>query len=87
MAEPRPAGPVRVTLVGKPDCHLCEDAETVVRAVCEELGVGWQKRSISEDPELAEAYWEKIPVVLVDGVGHDYWRIDPVRLRRALTGS
>lgn len=75
---------VRVTLVGKPDCHLCEDAEAVVRAVCGELDVGWEKRSITEDAELAEEYWEKIPVVLVDGVGHDYWRIDPVRLRAAL---
>ncbi len=75
----------RVVLIGKPECHLCEDAEAVVRAVCDELGVGWEQRSILDDPELADAYWEKIPVVLVDGRSHDYWRIDPDRLRRALS--
>lgn len=76
--------PPRVRLVGKPDCHLCEDAEAVVSAVCAELGVGWDRVSITEDPALADAYWELIPVVLVDGVRHDYWRIDPQRLRTAL---
>lgn len=75
----------RVTLVGKPDCHLCEDAEAVVREVCGELGVAWEQRSITEDPALADAYWELIPVVLVDGVRHDYYRVDPARLRSALT--
>ncbi|HET8971404.1 MAG TPA: glutaredoxin family protein [Candidatus Nanopelagicales bacterium] len=77
--------PVRVRLVGKPDCHLCEDAETVVAAVCTELGIGWDRVSITADPALADAYWELIPVVLVDGVRHDYWQIDPQRLRTALT--
>lgn len=77
-------GEVRVTLVGKPDCHLCDDAEAVVRSVCAELGVGWERLSTADDPGLAALYWEKVPVVLVDGVGHDYWRIDPVRLRAAL---
>lgn len=88
MTEPaRVTAPVRVTLIGKPDCHLCEDAEAVVRAVCADLGVGWEKRSITEDPMLADEYWEKIPVVLVDGVSHDYWRIDPTRLRTALAAE
>lgn len=82
-ARTAPAG-ARVTLVGKPDCHLCEDAEQVVAAVCADLGVGWERVSITDDPTLADAYWELIPVVLVDGVRHDYWRIDPVRLRAAL---
>ncbi len=78
---------MRVTLVGKPDCHLCEDAETVVREVCAELDVGWERRCITEDPALADAYWELIPVVLVDGVRHDFYRVDPVRLRAVLTAG
>ena len=79
------ADPVRVTLVGKPDCHLCHDAEAVVAGVCAELGVAWRAVSITDDPELADRYWELVPVVLVDGVQHDYWRVDPDRLRAALT--
>lgn len=74
----------RVTLIGKPDCHLCEDARAVVAAVCAETGEEFVERSILDDPELADLYWEQIPVTLVDGVQHDYWRVDADRLRAAL---
>lgn len=74
----------RVTLIGKPDCHLCEDARAVVAAVCAETGESFEERSILADPELADLYWEQIPVTLVDGVQHDYWRVDADRLRAAL---
>ena len=74
----------RVTLVGKPDCHLCEAAREVVAAVCAETGDTFVERSILDDPELADLYWEQIPVTLVDGTLHDFWRVDADRLRAAL---
>ena len=74
----------RVTLVGKPDCHLCEAAREVVAAVCAETGDTFVERSILDDPELADLYWEQIPVTLVDGTQHDFWRVDAARLRTAL---
>jgi glutaredoxin len=74
----------RVVLLGKPGCHLCETARDVVSAVTAELGVDWQELSILDDPELYDRYWEQIPVVLVDGRPHDYWRVDERRLRQAL---
>jgi hypothetical protein len=74
----------RVTLVGKPDCHLCDDARAVIAAVCAETGEAYVELSILDDPELADQYWEQIPVTLVDGVQHDFWRVDPARLRAAL---
>jgi Glutaredoxin-like domain (DUF836) len=78
------APPPRITLIGKPGCHLCDDARVVIAKVAAELGVGWQELSIAEDPALAEEYWEQIPVTLVDGRQHDYWRVDEARLRQAL---
>jgi hypothetical protein len=75
----------RVTLVGKPGCHLCDDARAVISAVCVEMDEEFVERSIYDDPELADQYWEQIPVTLVDGVQHDFWRVDPDRLRNALT--
>ena len=78
--------PPRITLIGKPGCHLCDAAREVVVRVAEDTGAGWQERSILDDPALAERYWEQIPVVLVDGVQHDFWRVDENRLRRALAG-
>ena len=76
----------RVTLVGKPDCHLCDEARAVVAAVCAETGEAYVELSILDDPELADQYWEQIPVTLVDGAQHDFWHVDEARLRAALTG-
>lgn len=75
-----------VTLIGKPGCHLCDDAQSVVEKVCAEVGASWEKKDITEDEELHRAYWEQIPVVLVDGEQHTFWRVDEDRLRRELAG-
>jgi glutaredoxin len=75
----------RVTLYSKPGCHLCDDARAVVERVCAELGERFEEHSILDDPALLERYGEEIPVTLVDGRQHDFWRVDPVRLRAALT--
>ncbi|MEV1010164.1 glutaredoxin family protein [Streptomyces sp. NPDC049881] len=73
-----------VTLIGRPGCHLCDDARAVVEAVCAETGAAWEEKDITADEELHRLYWEQIPVVLVDGEQHDFWRVDAGRLRRAL---
>jgi glutaredoxin len=85
VAATGPEHHARITLVGKPGCHLCDDARAVVSRVAEDLGVTWEEWSISDDPALAEEYWEQIPVTFVDGRQHDYWRVDEARLRAALT--
>jgi hypothetical protein len=74
----------RVRLLTKPGCHLCDEARTVVAAVCADLAEDFDEFDISIDPELAARYGEQIPVTLVDGVQHDFWRVDPQRLRAAL---
>jgi glutaredoxin len=76
----------RVTLYGKPGCHLCDDARAVVEAVCEELGQSFEEVSILDDPALVERFGEEIPVTFVDGRQISFWRIDAERLRTALTG-
>lgn len=75
----------RLTFVGKPDCHLCEDAHLVVDAVLVEFpGVTLEERSILDDAELFAAYVEEIPVVLIDDRVHTIWKVDAARLRAAL---
>ncbi|MCG5215153.1 glutaredoxin family protein [Streptosporangium sp. KLBMP 9127] len=76
----------RITLLGKPGCHLCDDARTVIARVAGELGVSWEERDITKSAEDQEKYWEMIPVTLIDGVQHDFWRVDETRLRAALSG-
>lgn len=75
----------RVRLLGKPGCHLCDAARVVVTAVCAETGVGWTEVDILADPDLVARYGEYVPVVLVDGEPHDFWRVSADRLRAALT--
>jgi hypothetical protein len=80
-SEPAP----RVTLYGKPGCHLCDDAREVIAEVCGELGVDWNEISILDDQDLFRRFGEQIPVTYVDGKQHDFWRVDPDRLRAALS--
>jgi hypothetical protein len=78
---------VRITVIGKPDCHLCHDAREVVARVCGDLGLSWEELSILDDPALMDEFWEKIPVVQVDGRTVDFWTVDENRLRSLLSDN
>ena len=81
METPTPA-PVTVTLYGKPDCHLCEEAKGVVRAVQAEHPFRLEKVDIAGDPDLERAYGTEIPVVLVNGKKAFKVRVEAARLAR-----
>ncbi|GAA3573947.1 hypothetical protein GCM10022197_33590 [Microlunatus spumicola] len=78
----------RVRLLTRPGCHLCDEARTVVEQVCAELGEAYEEVDLdaaaADDPELRRRYTDEVPVTFVDGAQHDYWRVDPARLRTAL---
>jgi glutaredoxin len=76
----------RVVVYVKPGCHLCSDAVDVVAAVCAEVGASWTSVDIIEDAELMARWGEYVPVILVDGEVHDWFRVAPERLRAALRG-
>jgi glutaredoxin len=84
-AAPNGSAPRTVTLIGKPGCHLCDDARAVIEKVAGETGAAVEERDINQDEELYARYWEQIPVVLVDGEQHTFWRVDEKRLRAALS--
>jgi glutaredoxin len=75
-----------ITLVSRPGCHLCEEARAVIARVAAELEVPWTERDITESEKDLLDYAEMVPVTLIDGVQHDFWRVDEQRLRKALTG-
>ncbi|MBO3663056.1 glutaredoxin family protein [Microbacterium stercoris] len=82
-----------LTLIGKSDCHLCDVAREIVDQVLAELpsdiadSIDVREASIQEDPALYDAWWEKIPVVLIDDTLHGHWRVSADRLRAALTAA
>jgi Glutaredoxin-like domain (DUF836) len=77
----------RITLLSRPGCHLCDNARLVISRVAADLDVGWEERDITQSEDDLREYWEKIPVTLVDGVQHDFWRVSEDRLRAALTSD
>jgi glutaredoxin len=56
-----------LTVYSKPDCHLCDDAMAALRRLQAELGFALEERDITADEALHRAYFERIPVVAVDG--------------------
>jgi hypothetical protein len=75
-----------ITLLSRPGCHLCDDAREVIVKVAGELGVGWAERDITASQDDLREYGDMIPVTFVNGIQHDFWRVDEARLRKALSG-
>ena len=79
---------VSLTLIGKPGCHLCDNAREVITSVVADLGsaasVELDEKSILDDADLHEKYVEEIPVILINGRVHNIYRVDPARLKNAL---
>lgn len=74
MPEPR------IQLLTRPGCHLCD----VAKEALDRIGEPWTEVDIEADPELEAEYGDRIPVVLLDGREHGYWRVEEARLRRDL---
>ena len=74
----------RVLVLTRRSCHLCDVAIAQVAAVCAETGDDYATLDVDSDPELQRRYTNQVPVTFVDGTPHDFWRVDPVRLKAAL---
>ena len=74
----------RVTLITRTQCHLCEVAETTLRGLRDELGFDYVELDVDEDAARRGEYSDRVPVVLIDGREHGYWRVEEPRFRRAL---
>jgi glutaredoxin len=74
----------RVTLYGKPGCHLCEDARAVVTAIRAERAFELEEVDVSLDPILQRRYGERIPVLALDGEELFEYHVDPAELRERL---
>lgn len=75
----------QLVLVSKPGCHLCDDAREIILDVLKDFpDVFFEEKNMLDDQELIDAYSEEIPVVLIDGKQHSFWRVDSERLSEAL---
>jgi glutaredoxin len=83
VSAEEPAQP-RLALFTRPGCHLCDVAKDAMARVTRESGEAWREVDISGDAELEAEYGDRIPVVLLDGKEHGYWRVEVDRLLRDL---
>ncbi|MCA2213756.1 glutaredoxin family protein [Jidongwangia harbinensis] len=74
----------RLTLISRPGCHLCEVAEQVLDRVAGDTGESWTRVDVTDSVELERDYGDRVPVLLLDGKEHGYWRVEEDRLRRDL---
>jgi hypothetical protein len=86
MQPRRPAEAHVITLLSRPGCHLCDDARVVIARVAGELGADWTERDITASQDDLREFGDMVPVTFIDGVQHDFWRVDEARLRKALGG-
>ncbi len=70
----------RIQLIGRDGCHLCEVAEQAL----DRIGEPWTRVDVDSDVELQREYSDRVPVILLDGREHGYWKVDEERLRRDL---
>jgi glutaredoxin len=73
-----------VRLLTRPDCHLCQPAREAMARVAQKAGVRWEEVDVTSDPVLEREYGDRLPVVLLDGREHGYWRVEEDRLLRDL---
>jgi glutaredoxin len=74
----------RVLLYTREGCHLCAEAEAEVARICSDLELGFTTVDIDTDPELRAEYGDRVPVIMVDGREHGFFRVEEKRLRAAL---
>jgi glutaredoxin len=79
--------PVDVVVYGAPDCHLCDEAKTVLRPAAERLGFRLREVDISGDEELERTYRSDIPVVEIDGVRTFRYRVPVEVLERRVADA
>ena len=81
------ASPVsRLTLITRPGCHLCDVAKQAMARIAADTGEDWVELDVESDVALESEYGDRVPVVLLDGKEHGYWRVEEDRLRRDLAG-
>jgi glutaredoxin len=74
----------KVTIYSRSGCHLCEIAIDRINSTLNELDFELDIKLIDDDIKLQEEFGEQVPVILIDGKVHDYWRVDLERFTKAI---
>ena len=73
-----------VTMYSRRNCHLCEVAKEVVESARNEAEFEFKVVFVDGDAGLEKEYGEEVPVTLINGKRHDYFRVDRARFIEAV---
>lgn len=73
-----------IVVYSRPECHLCREAMIQLRALQPELGFELRELDIDRSPDLQRAYFERIPVIALDGEELFDYFLDETALRERL---
>jgi glutaredoxin len=73
----------RIVLYTRPGCHLCDEAKLAL----DKIGEPWREINVAGDIELEREYGERLPVIMLDGKEHGYFRVEADRLIRDLAAG
>ncbi len=74
----------QITIYSRTGCHLCDDAQKILESLQEELNFEIEVIDIDESAELIKLYSDQVPVIHIDGLHHDFYKVDPERFRSSL---
>ena len=74
----------KVVIFSRQNCHLCHEAEKIVREVLLEIPFDLEVINIDGNAELESLYGEEVPVTMINGAKHDYFRVDKKRFSEAI---
>ena len=74
----------KVVIFSRQNCHLCHEAEKIVREVLLEISFDLEVINIDGNAELESLYGEEVPVTMINGAKHDYFRVDTKRFSEAV---
>ena len=74
----------KVIIFSRQNCHLCHEAEKIVREVLLEISFDLEVINIDGNAELESLYGEEVPVTMINGAKHDYFRVDKKRFSQAV---
>ena len=75
---------IQVEIFSRSGCHLCEVAEGVIKEIQREIPFDLTITLIDGDKDLIAKYGEEVPVTVINGERHDYYRVDRERFRNAI---
>ena len=76
--------PVRLTLLSREDCHLCEVAHRIVLHLQSEVPIEVRIVDVDGDDALREQYGTRVPVVLLNDIEQFTGNVTEEELRRAI---